>query len=85
MNPRGRVLLLVFLLVLAPLGAVVLITALLLMGVAPGLVFAPGHAAMRLLGNLGFRAPNAAGVITTVASWWAVIAGAGLVWDRRPR
>jgi hypothetical protein len=82
---KGRAFLLAFVFVVAPLGALVLITALLLFGVRPGLVFAPGHGVMRLVAMLGHRAPNAVGVITTAACWWLVIVVAGLAWDRRRR
>lgn len=84
-KPGARLPLLVFLVVLAPLGAAVLITALLLFGVAPRLVFAPGHGVIHLLARFGIDAPNAVGVIVTVGSWWAAIAAAGLVWEARRR
>jgi len=58
---------------LAPLLAAVLITTLLLFGVEPHLVFLPGHALKSWLGGLGMKVPNAVGVLTTVAVWWAII------------
>lgn len=62
-------------LVLAPVLAAVIISALLLFGVPPSLVFAPGHFVLSLLDSLGLRAHNRVGVIVTVLFWWAVIVG----------
>jgi hypothetical protein len=59
--------------VLAPLLAAVLIATLLLLGAPPHLVFLPGHTLKAWLGGLGYHVPNAAGVLTTVAVWWAII------------
>ena len=73
----------VFLLVLAPIGAVVVISALLLFGVKPRLVFAPGNAVKSLIEMGGFHAPNAVGVVSTVICFWAIIAAAGFLWERR--
>ncbi len=73
----------IFLLVLAPLGAVVLISALLLFGVEPSLVFAPGRAVKGLLEVCGFHVANRVAVASTAAFWWALIAAAGWAWERR--
>lgn len=70
----------IFLLVLAPIGAAVLIGALLLFGAPPRLVFLPGHFVKSWL-----HAPNAVGVLVTVFFWWIPIAAAGLLWERRRR
>ena len=70
----GRIL---FLFVLAPIGAAVWVAMLLLLGVKPHYVFAPGFFVKSLL-----HAPNAAGVIVTVGIWWAIFAALGLLWER---
>jgi hypothetical protein len=75
----------IFALVVAPVGAAVLVGALLLFGLQPHSVFAPGHAVLAFLRGRGIHAPNAVGVLTTVGLWWVVIVAAGLAWDRRPR
>ncbi|HSY48419.1 MAG TPA: hypothetical protein VLC46_06390 [Thermoanaerobaculia bacterium] len=67
----------VALLVVAPIGAAVIIAAMLLFGVTPHLVFLPGFFVKARLEALGIHAPNAVGVLTTVAVWWAIIV---LVW-----
>lgn len=74
-----------FLLVLAPIGAAVLIAVLLLFGVQPRLVFLPGHALKSVLLSMGVTAPNAVGVLFTVFVWWMVIAAIGLAWERSRR
>jgi hypothetical protein len=71
------VLRIVALLLVAPIGSAVIIAALLLFGVNPHLVFLPGFFVRARLEALGFHAPNAVGVLTTVVFWWAVIV---LVW-----
>ena len=75
----------IFLLVLAPIGATVVVTALLLFGVPPQAVFAPGRALKSLLESGGLHPANRVAVAGTVALWWAVIAAAGLIWERRHR
>lgn len=72
----------IFLLVLAPIGAAVVVAVLLLFGVQPHLVFAPGFAVRSFLANRGIHAPNAVGVLTTVGLWWLLFAVAGYAWDR---
>jgi hypothetical protein len=84
MAPRSHpAFLAIFLLVLAPVGAVVLISALLLFGVRPPLVFAPGRAVKSLIEMGGFHVPNAVAVVSTAIFFWAIIAAAGLLWERR--
>jgi hypothetical protein len=73
----------IFLLLLAPLGAFVLITALLLFGVEPRLVFAPGRAVKGFLEVCGFHVANRVAVASTAIFVWAIIAAAGWAWDRR--
>jgi hypothetical protein len=75
----------IFLVVLAPIGAAVTVGTLLLLGVEPHTVFLPGHTVKSWLGAIGFHAPNSVGVLSTVFLWWAVIAAAGLAWERRRR
>ena len=72
-----KVLGLVALLVVAPIGAVVIVSTLLLFGVKPHVVFLPGFAVKSRLEAFGFHVPNAVGVLTTVFLWWAIIV---LVW-----
>ena len=75
----------IFLVVLAPIGATVLVAALLLLGVEPRIVFAPGRAIRSLLELCGFHVANRVAVAGTVASCWAVFAALGLAWERRRR
>ena len=83
--PAHRVYLGIFLFVLAPVGAAVVVTALLLFGVAPQMVFAPGRAVKSLLELWGFRVANPVAVASTVGFWWALFAALGLAWERRRR
>ena len=64
----------VALFVVAPVGAAVIISVLLLFGVTPHLVFLPGFAVRKAL---GFHTPNAVGVLVTLIAWWAIIV---IVW-----
>lgn len=66
-----------FVFVVAPVGAAVIVSVLLLFGVPPHVVFAPGLALKAKL-----HAPNAIGVLTTVGIVWLVIVAAGLMWER---
>ena len=75
----------IFLLVLAPIAAVVVMSALLLFGVAPPVVFAPGNAVKSLLESGGFHVANRVAVASTAVFWWALIVAIGLVWERRRR
>ena len=72
----------IFLVVLAPIGAAVTVSALLLFGVEPHKVFWIGFVVKSWLRALGFPAPNAVGVLSTVFLWWVVIAALGLAWER---
>ncbi|HUO85725.1 MAG TPA: hypothetical protein VM534_11480 [Thermoanaerobaculia bacterium] len=86
MTSRDRpVFTVIFITVVAPTGAAVLIAVLLLFGVEPRLVFAPGHAVKSLLQTFGVSAPNAVGVVTTVAAWWVLILVLGFFWVRWSR
>ncbi|HEV7484761.1 MAG TPA: hypothetical protein VGQ65_03695 [Thermoanaerobaculia bacterium] len=69
----SRTLTAIALLVVAPIGAAVLVSVLLLFGVTPHLVFLPGFAVRSKLAALGFHAPNAVGVLVTVVVWWLII------------
>jgi hypothetical protein len=75
----------IFVVILAPVGAAVVVGALLLFGAPPHLVFAPGRAVMSLLAVCGVQAPNSVGVVSTVAFWWLVFTAVGVAWERRPR
>jgi len=75
----------IFLLVLAPLGAAVIVGTLLLLGVSPPAVFAPGRAVKSFLELCGFQVANRVAVASTVFSWWALFVAVGLAWERRRR
>lgn len=77
MAEGSPVLRVVALFVVAPIGAAVVISALLLFGVTPHLVFLPGFFVKARIEALGFHAPNAVGVLTMLVFWWAIIV---LVW-----
>lgn len=81
----SRVYLAIFLLVLAPIAAAVVITALLLFGAAPKVVFAPGNGMKWLLEYFGLRVANRVAVASTLVFFWALIAAAGLLWERHRR
>ena len=84
MARRERLYLAIYVFVLAPIGAVVAVCAMLLFGVKPHSVFAVGFA---IESALGPHVPNAVGVAGTVAIWWAAIVIVGLLWEwlrRRP-
>lgn len=72
----------IFAVVVAPIGAAVIVAALLLFGLKPHTVFAAGHAVLGFLRTHGIRAPNAIGVLTTVGLWWLIIVAAGFAWER---
>lgn len=78
MPRHNRLYLAIFVLVLAPIGAVVAVCAMLLFGVKPHSVFAVGFAIRSLFGA---HAPNAIGVVSTVGVWWAAIVIVGLLWE----
>jgi hypothetical protein len=69
----------VALFVVAPIGAAVVIGALLLFGAEPRLVFLPGHFVRARLAGFGIHAPNAVGVLTTVAVWWVILVAGWLL------
>ncbi|MEO6260595.1 MAG: hypothetical protein ABIP63_09595 [Thermoanaerobaculia bacterium] len=75
----------IFLLVLAPIGAAVTIAALLLFGVEPHAVFFVGFAVRSALNKMGLPSPKSAGVLSTVFVWWVIIVIAGLAWERHRR
>jgi len=83
MPRHSRIYLILFLVVLAPIGAMVILSALLLFGVEPRWVFAPGRAIKALIEAGGIHVHNRVAVAGTGAFWWAVIAAAGLAWERR--
>ena len=83
MSARHPAFLWIFLLGLAPVAAVVVISALLLFGVPPQLVFAPGRAIKSLLELCGLHPANRVAVAGTGLVFWAAIAAIGWVWDRR--
>jgi formate hydrogenlyase subunit 3/multisubunit Na+/H+ antiporter MnhD subunit len=70
---RAAILKLIAALIVAPIGAAVIIGALLLFGVPPQIVFIPGFFVMRQLEALGFTVANPVGVVSTVVFWWALI------------
>jgi hypothetical protein len=72
-----RLLAVIALFVIAPIGAAVVISALLLFGVTPHLVFLPGLAVKAKLASLGIHAPNAVGVLLTLIAWWVILV---IVW-----
>ncbi|HEY0788652.1 MAG TPA: hypothetical protein VGE86_08400 [Thermoanaerobaculia bacterium] len=75
----------IFLAVVAPIGAAVVVLALLLFGADPHSVFIAGHAAKWGLQRLGLPAPNAVGVLATLFVWWGIIVVIGLAWERARR
>ncbi|MBV8547733.1 MAG: hypothetical protein JO093_21100 [Acidobacteria bacterium] len=77
MASGSRTLTAVALLIVAPIGAAVVISVLLLFGATPHVVFLPGFVVRTKLAALGFHAPNAAGVLVTLITWWAIIV---IVW-----
>jgi hypothetical protein len=77
MRQTSRPLTLIALFVVAPIGAAVVISVLLLFGVTPHVVFLPGFAVRAKLASLGFHAPNPVGVLVTLVVWWAIIV---IVW-----
>lgn len=78
----NRLWLAIFVFVVAPLGAAVLISVLLLFGVAPPLVFTPGRAFVAGFARAGIHLPRPFGVLVTVASFWIVIVALGLLLSR---
>lgn len=62
--------------------AVLLIATLMLVGVRPAAVFAPGFAVKALFARAGIKVPNGVGVLSTVAVWWGGIVLAWLALRR---
>jgi hypothetical protein len=83
----SRTLTAIALLVVAPIGAAVIISVLLLFGATPHLVFLPGFVFRAKLATLGFHTPNAVGVLVTLIAWWAMFVIVWMVvrrvWRRR--
>jgi hypothetical protein len=79
---RDRVYLAIFLMVLAPLAAVIVVSALLLFGVHPQTVFAPGRFVKSFFDARGFHVPRGVAVAGTVFLWWALFAALGFAWER---
>jgi hypothetical protein len=83
----NRLLTLVALFVIAPIGAAVVISVLLLFGVTPHFVFLPGFVVRTKLAALGFHTPNAVGVLVTLIAWWVMFVIVWMlarrVWRRR--
>jgi hypothetical protein len=71
----------IFLLVVAPLGAVVVISALLLFGVSPHFVFAPGRMLTALLEMCGLHVAVRVAVAGTAVFYWMLIVALGLGWS----
>ena len=74
-----------FVFVLAPIAAAVVISALLLFGVEARVVFFVGLRIKTWLSAAGVHAPNAVGVLATVFVFWIPIVVAGLLWERSRR
>jgi steroid 5-alpha reductase family enzyme len=72
----------VALLVVAPVGAAVIIATLLLFGVDPHWVFLPGRAVQSTLQAFGFHVANRVAVLTTVVVWWGIIVSVWLALRR---
>ncbi|HXH92133.1 MAG TPA: hypothetical protein VNN25_11180 [Thermoanaerobaculia bacterium] len=73
----------IFVFVLAPVAAAVVVSVLLLFGVSPHAVFYIGFVLRSWLEYLGKPVPNAVGVIAALSFWWVVIVAIGLLWDWR--
>ena len=75
----------VALLLVAPVGAAVIISTLLLFGVDPHLVFLPGFVVKSRVEAFGFHLANGVGVLSTVVFWWAIIVSVWLALRRLRR
>ena len=74
MTPSSpAVLKVVAILIVAPIGAAVVISALLLFGVDAHLVFLPGFFVKSKLETLGFHVANRVGVVITLVFCWKII------------
>jgi len=67
------VLRIVALLIVAPIAAAVIISALLLFGAEPHLVFLPGLFVKARLEAFGFHVPKQVGVLVTEFFWWLIV------------
>ncbi len=85
MKLSARIPFAIFVALVAPVSAVLLICVLLLAHVKPQIVFAPGWAIKLLLDGAGIHAPNAVAVASAAGVWWLVIVMVGVAWERRPR
>jgi hypothetical protein len=72
----------VALLLVAPIGAAVVISSLLLFGVDPHLVFLPGFVVKSRLEAFGFHVANRVAVVSTVVVWWAILVSVWLALRR---
>jgi hypothetical protein len=72
----------VALLLVAPIGAAVIISVLLLFGVEPHLVFLPGFFVKSRIEAFGFHVANRVGVLITVVLWWGIIVSVWLALRR---
>lgn len=70
------------LLLVAPIGAAVIIGTQLLLGVDPHLVFLPGFVVKSRLEAFGFHVANRVGVLSTVVLWWGIIVSVWLALRR---
>lgn len=82
MTGRSTALGLVALLIVAPIGAAVILTVLLVFGVQPQLVFLPGHALKSWLEAHGHHVHNRVAVLTTAFVWWLIIVAVWLALRR---
>ena len=84
---HGRLFLLIFLFILAPLGTIVVISTMMLLGIELRVVFAPGREIQSLLNHAGIVTANRVAVASTAFLWWALLASLGLAWEwrRNPR
>jgi hypothetical protein len=73
---RKSVYLAIFVFVLAPVAAIVIISALLLFGVPPQTVFVAGRAVQSAIGG-----PNRIAVASTAFMVWLIVVAIGMVWE----
>jgi len=59
--------------IVAPIAAAVIISALLLFGAEPHLVFLPGLFVKARLEAFGFHVAKPVGVLVTVFFWWVIV------------
>lgn len=82
----SRTYLLIFVFVLAPIAAAVVISVLLLFHVTPHTVFAPGFALQSALASAGVHVQKQWMVLSTAFTYWLVIVAVGLLLtSRTPR